>query len=156
MAISSKIKRLLLAKSGGYCQNPECNNDLLSFFEDGKLNGIEELAHIVGKNIKGPRGKNSLNLNERDQYVNIILLCPNCHTKVDKNPRLFTVDLLQQWKNKHEEKIKACFYVPEFTTRLELKQVIEQLFLENKLIFDQYGPQSPAAIKTSYSEAYTM
>ncbi|OJW72066.1 MAG: hypothetical protein BGO68_00815 [Candidatus Amoebophilus sp. 36-38] len=152
MAISSKIKRLLLAGSGGFCQNPECNTSLFLLSKNEKVDEIEELAHIVGKNTKSPRGKNNLSLRKRNEYGNIIVLCPNCHTKIDKSPELFTVDLLKEWKNKHEEKIKARFHIPEFKTRLELKQEIEPLLLENKLIFNQYGPQSLTAIENPQCE----
>jgi hypothetical protein len=82
MAISEKVKRLLLSRSGGYCGNPECHLDLFPFFEDKKITNFEELAHIIGQKIEGPRGNNLLPLEDRDEFDNIILLCPICHTKI--------------------------------------------------------------------------
>ncbi len=45
-----------------------------------------EQAHIVAEEEEGPRGKSVLSKEERNSYHNHILLCPNCHTKIDKAP----------------------------------------------------------------------
>lgn len=41
------------------------------------------MAHIIAKSENGPRGNN---LPEDNTYDNLILLCPNHHKTVDKNP----------------------------------------------------------------------
>ena len=64
MAIKEKVKRKLLASSGGFCTNPECHNDLFPFFETGEITNVEELAHIIGQKEKGPRGGSDLPLEE--------------------------------------------------------------------------------------------
>lgn len=156
MSISSKTKRLLLARSGGYCQNPDCNSNLYPCFEDGTITSIEELAHIIAKHEDGPRGDNSQLITDRDEYGNIILLCPTCHTKIDKNPDKYSVELLQKWKVDHEEKIKLCFHVPVFEKRSDLRPIINKLLLENYSIFAQYGPQSDFAKNSTQSEASKM
>jgi len=156
MSISSKTKKLLLARSGGYCQNPECNADLYPYFESGKITNVEELAHIIGQKQDGPRGNSTLALSDRDEYNNIILLCPTCHTKIDKNPDIYGVETLHNWKIDHEEKIKSSFHSPTYQNRAELRKVIQKLSVENKIIFNRYGPQSNFALKTTQSEASKM
>jgi 5-methylcytosine-specific restriction endonuclease McrA len=156
MSISSKTKRLLLARSGGYCQNPECNKDLYPYFEDGTITNIEELAHIIAKSEGGARGDEPLPLDQRDEYDNIILLCPTCHTIIDKNSEKYPSQVLKKWKREHEDKIKSNFHVSKYKDRSELRVEIQKLLAENHEIFRQYGPQSDFAKGSSQSEASKM
>jgi hypothetical protein len=156
MAISTKTKRLVLAKSGGFCQNPECNIDLYSYYKSGKISNIEELAHIVGQKKEGPRGGEELELSERDEYDNIILLCPTCHTKIDKNPDIYKLETVLNWKQTHEEKIKSVFKAPSYKTREELRPIFNKILIESRTVFQQYGPQSEIALTSPQSEASTM
>lgn len=147
MAISDKVKRKLLASSGGFCGNPRCHRNLFDFFETGEITNIEELAHIIGQKEGGPRGVDELPLNQRDEFENIILLCPTCHTTIDKNPKLYPKEIIKIWKKEHEESIKNLFLVPKFKTRGEVRCFLHPFFAENKAIFDQYGPDSDNADK---------
>lgn len=156
MAISSLTKRLLLAKSGGYCQNPECNTNLYSFFETGRITNIEELAHIIGQQENGPRGNVSMSASERDEYDNLIILCPNCHTKVDKNPEIYSTKTLRLWKTEHEMKIDSSFNAPKFENRYDMFIAIQKLLSENNAVFKQYGPQSEYARTSIQSDAAKM
>lgn len=106
MAIKEKTKRLLLARSGGFCANPGCNINLFPLFENGEITNVEELAHIIGRKIGGPRGDEGLGLDKRDGYKNIIILCPTCHRKIDKFPNLYPTSVIREWKLEHEQKIK--------------------------------------------------
>lgn len=142
MSISIKVQRKLWASSGGYCGNPGCHCELLPFFESGKITNIEEMAHIIGHKEDGPRGDDELPLSERDEFGNIFLLCPTCHTMIDKNPEQFPKETIIQWKTNHQESIKALFVVPTFNTREEVYHYLKPLLAENKFIFDTYGPYS--------------
>ncbi len=70
------------------------------------------------------------------------MLCPNCHTLIDKNASQFPVKLLIQWKAEHESKIKDAFVVPVFKVRAALAKEVHALLMINKRIFDAYGPHS--------------
>lgn len=155
MAISAKVTKMLLAHSGGYCQNPECNKDLFVMFENGDVSSFEELAHIIAQKKDGPRGEETLNVDERDEYENIILLCSICHTMVDKNPQHFPVELLRKWKAEHLEKIRAAFEILKFSSRNELKKAVTLLLRANRSVFETYGPHSESS-KTPMSDAVTM
>lgn len=63
---------------------------------------LGEQAHIVGEKEDAPRGKSPLNQQERDSYHNLILLCPNDHTIIDKNEADWPVEKLHQIKSEHE------------------------------------------------------
>ncbi|MCE5320798.1 MAG: HNH endonuclease [Bacteroidales bacterium] len=145
MSISTEVKRKLWASSGGYCGKPDCHRDLFPFFESSEITNIEELAHIIGQSENGPRGDNELPINQRDEFDNIILLCPTCHSTVDKNPHLFPDDTIKQWKKNHMESIKNLFHVPKFNSREEARKYLRPIFAENKMIFDKYGPHSENA-----------
>lgn len=142
MAISDRTKRLLWSSSAGYCQNPGCHNYFFVFFKDGSISSLEELAHVIGRHEKGPRGISYLDTTERDAYENIILLCPTCHTLIDKNPLQFSVEMLHDWKQQHEEAIKRTFVVPIYQDREALAKAVHNLLRKNKVIFMQYGPHS--------------
>jgi hypothetical protein len=142
MTISAKVTKMLLAHSGGYCQNSECHRDLFVLFESGDVSSFEELAHIIGQKVDGPRGGGALELSERDEYENIILLCPVCHTLVDKNPKRFPVELLRKWKTEHAAKIRTFFEVPKFSSRDDLRNEVRRLLRANRAVFDAYGPHS--------------
>lgn len=140
MSISAQTMRYLVARSGGFCQNPNCRASLITIFESGRMSDVNELAHIIGQSSDGPRGQNALPLSQRDEYENIIILCPTCHTKIDKNPQEFPTEMVRGWKRQHEEEIDNALSVPIFKQRPELKKAIEPLLQKNKSIFEAYGP----------------
>lgn len=150
MSIAEKTKRLLLSKCGGYCMNPSCNKNLFQLFESGKINSIEELAHVIARSTKGPRGKGKLT--DRDNYDNIIILCPNCHAEIDKNAEEYSTDKIYTWKKEHIAKIDSQFNVCIYKTRIELRDKIEEYLQENRKIFETYGPHSKEALKNPNSD----
>jgi hypothetical protein len=129
----------LFADSGGYCQRPECPNRL--FIETGSKNiHIAEMAHIIAARGAGPRGNATVTLRDRAAYDNLILLCANCHTTVDKAPTDFPDALLKEWKRKHVERIATLFGAVEYADRASARKAIEPALVENRVIFDKYGP----------------
>jgi hypothetical protein len=142
MAISNRVVRLLLSRSGGFCQYPGCQRDLFYFFDDGQISSIEELAHIIAQSQQGPRGSQVEDETQIDEFDNIILLCPNCHTLIDKNPSQFPIELLREWKRNHQSKVESCFLFPVFNSRQELKKELDKLLIRNRTIYDTYGPHS--------------
>jgi hypothetical protein len=145
MGIKTKVRKKLWASSGGFCSKPNCHTDLFPFFENEKITNIEELAHIIGQKKKGPRGHDSLHLTERDEFENIILLCPTCHTIIDKNPKLYPENIIKQWKVNHEENIRNLFLVPKFNSREDARKYLRPILAENKAIFNTFGPYSQNA-----------
>ena len=152
MAISLNSQRFLWARSGGFCQNPACNSDFFVIFADGKVTSTAELSHVIGRSKRGPRGDNELSAEERDECENIILLCPTCHTLVDKNPRQFPAETLCEWKRSHEHVIRRQFEVAVYVSREKLAPVVHKLLRLNRGIFLQYGPHSEHS-KKPYSDA---
>lgn len=151
LTISTITKRLLLARSGGFCANPYCHQDLFPLFEEKKIQNVEELAHIIAESDKGPRGKSKLSIHTRNKYSNIILLCPTCHRKIDKFPKLYPTKTILNWKKDHEQKIINCFKIKKYKTRTSIRKEFLRLILSNQSVFESYGPDSKLA-KTNPTE----
>lgn len=62
-----------------------------------------EVCHIRGQ--KAGSARHDPNYGDVDGFDNLILFCPNDHTKVDKlQPARYTVEMLEEMKRQHEER----------------------------------------------------
>ncbi len=104
MAISTRTRKELWAKSGNRCAI--CRIELVSSEKLDNTAIVGDECHIVGREIAGPRGNHSLPLAARDDFNNLLLLCPNHHRLVDENVDTFTIGALTDVKNKHEKWVK--------------------------------------------------
>ncbi|WP_318482945.1 hypothetical protein [Photobacterium leiognathi] len=104
------IKRLITAAGGRCCfrhGNDVCKKLLVAY---GSQFG--EIAHISAHSEKGPR-YNPLQLDsERNSYHNLMWMCPNHHSIIDKkdNWDIFTADILQKMKEDHEYDMRRGNY----------------------------------------------
>lgn len=131
----------LFADSGGYCQRPECMNRL--FMDTGTRNvHIAEMAHIIAASRQGPRPDVTVTDADRGSYDNLILLCANCHTAVDKAAVDFPDTMIREWKRKHVERIKSLFSAVEYLDRASARKAIEPALRENHAVFERYGPNN--------------
>lgn len=105
---------------------------------------IGEMAHVLAHAKKGPRASTE-NYNRIDRYENLILLCPNHHTIVDKAPEDFPAELLRNWKSTLEDRVDRALDIPTFTTKEELFKYAHSLLDQNKLIHYHFGPTSETA-----------
>jgi hypothetical protein len=104
MGIDLKTHKILWGKSGNRCSFPDCKIELvMDESESDNPSIIGQEAHIVGKRIKGPRGKSTMPIEERDKYDNLILLCSIHHKLIDDHPKLYTVKNLVEFKKNHEK-----------------------------------------------------
>ena len=141
VAPSTNTKLRLFADSGGFCQNPDC---LLELFRDvdDKVIHVAEMAHIISAANTGPRASHRLTGEERALYENLILLCPTCHTVIDKGEDKYPEALVMHWKQSHKGKIVGLFGVKTFRSRDEARDFIAPLLNENREIFQRYGPMT--------------
>lgn len=131
----------LFADSGGHCQNPKCLANL--FLEIGDKNiHIAEMAHVFSASDAGARANRALSKEERGAYENLIMLCPKCHTIVDKAEKEYPETLLLDWKRRHQQQIEEAFGVVEYATRTEARKAVEPLLAENHTVFETYGPNT--------------
>jgi hypothetical protein len=97
--------KLLWERAGSKCAL--CRRRLDHLTDAGKQALLGEAAHIVAESPDGPRGNSILDQNERNSYLNLILLCPTCHTTVDKDPSEYPVERLHMFKTKHELRVEG-------------------------------------------------
>ncbi len=109
MNLTDHDRKLLWAKSGNQCSyrfaNETCN-ELLALNNEGKWTITGEECHIVGEQKGGPRYRDDFP--ERETYSNAILMCRKHHKLVDDNQETYTVELLHEMKNAHEEAISLA------------------------------------------------
>lgn len=137
-------QRRLFAASAGYCQNPGCANELF-IDASGKSIHVAEMAHVFSAADGGPRTNPNLSQEERGAFENLIMLCANCHTMVDKAPAAFSDNMMLNWKREHANKLQALFGAVKYGDRASARQAVEPLLIQNHAIFNQYGPHIGAA-----------
>ncbi|UZJ64361.1 hypothetical protein OKW96_18590 [Sphingobacterium sp. KU25419] len=98
------------------------------------------MAHIIAAADSGPRANSSINQVDKAHYLNLILLCPSCHTEIDKAPRKFPESKLDEWKKNHKERIINLFGIPMFEFRMDAREYIAKILIKNRIIFNSFNP----------------
>lgn len=134
-----EVRLQLFADSAGHCQKPDCLKYLFIDIGEKDLN-VAEVAHICAAADGGPRANSKMSAADRGSYENLVLLCPTCHTIVDKAPDKFSDEELRLWKSTHRDRIKEVFQFVEYSTRSQVRKKIEPLLAQNLEIFNSCGP----------------
>ena len=150
-SVNTQTKLRLFADSAGYCQNPACEQPLFSDQRNADFH-YAEIAHIIASSDLGPRAKPNLNSASRGDYNNLILLCPNCHTKVDKDPANHPDVLLTKWKSEHICGIRGLFGVT-CESRADARAKIVPIIAANRQIHALYGPDREYRLNPEAEEA---
>lgn len=130
----SDIKRLF-AFSGNQCAEPSCTRAIIA--KDG-LTVVGKICHIAAASSKGPRFDKNMDDDDRRAFDNLILLCDEDHSIIDKkeNEQKFPTALLKKWKKDHQEKYSST---PIVIKDEVVKRAIEQIIKieENRGIVNQ-------------------
>ncbi|MEQ9370845.1 MAG: hypothetical protein RIG63_17740 [Coleofasciculus chthonoplastes F3-SA18-01] len=154
--IPTNIARKLWAQCGGFCQNQNCNKYLFARVEDDVVS-LANVAHIIGHGKNGPRSEHELaEYIDKDGMANLIMLCLECHKIVDELESKFSVEEMQTWKAAHELKINSLFDFPQICDERKLIEQVNDLLIENKIIFEEYGPFSNQALRGTSGDALTL
>src|SRR5207302_6052206 len=78
---------------------------------------IGEMGHIAASSSAGPRANIELDVRDRDKYENLILLCRNCHRKVDTLKRSYPDARLLEIKASHEAWVRTALPERGFTNQ---------------------------------------
>ncbi len=132
--IPAPEKNMLWAKSGNRCAFPNCPERLVqeqNEQDDRATTG--EIAHIYGRSAKGPRpAPQEFPRSHLNRYENLILLCPNHHKTIDRQPETYTVEALLKMKESHERWITERRHRALFGS-LELETIITWLANYSKM-----------------------
>ncbi|MDM1503939.1 SAVED domain-containing protein [Myroides marinus] len=106
-AIPSGIARKLWVKSGGRCQYDGCNTPLWKDSLMQKDLNKSYISHIVAASVDGPRGDEVLSKQLEIDFGNLMLLCDECHRRIDKREvQNHTREALIKMKQKQERNIE--------------------------------------------------
>jgi hypothetical protein len=106
MSASYPTKVLLAFRSGGVCAF--CGKQLTVDGDQAKPAILGTAAHIAGEQPDAARYDGAMTEDERNQYSNLIYLCGDHHTQIDKQAEDFPVDCLLQTKNQHEARVRQA------------------------------------------------
>ena len=135
-SIPPKAIKLLWGKSHNRCAI--CKVRVIEEKKEGSPYPVGIMAHIEGENPGSARYNPELDYPEKHGYENLILLCPTCHTKVDNDPKTYTVDKLKQIKKDHEEECERAIQsiIPDITYA-DLEVILKYIQSENIPEFDE-------------------
>ncbi|WP_374595676.1 HNH endonuclease [Sphingosinicella sp.] len=154
MAISQKSIKLLWANAAGLCSYPECR-ERLALSEAGEFasHTIGEMAHICGDKVGSNRHDPKQSMEQRDDYHNLILVCPTHHAMIDRkeNEARFTVEMLQKFKEDHEAFIQQSLIFTPNASRQAVANEIAPLLAQNHQAWLSFGPFSEIARRNPHS-----
>ena len=105
---TDRTLKLLWGRAAGRCAMPECRTELFAEATDfDPVVVIGEIAHVAGAADAGPRGAPQLAAPQRNDYANLILLCQNCHARIDGQTGFYSVEKLKDIKQAHEAWVRA-------------------------------------------------
>jgi hypothetical protein len=155
MAITEKTIKLLWSNAAGRCSFSECTEKLtVEQAADSAPHTLGEMAHIKGKRKDANRYDATQTDLDRDSYENLILLCPNHHTLIDKkeNEEKFPVEVLLEMKICHETYISNRLEATKYSNIDQLKDSICIYLSESHQSWLQYGPLSENAQRNPHSD----
>ncbi len=155
MSITEKSLKLLWANAAGLCSFAACD-EKLTVRQAGSVapHTLGEMAHIKGRGNGSNRYDENQTDEQRNSYENLILLCPNHHTLIDKpeNEEIYSVEILLKMKFDHENKVNNKLQVEKLSDIDKVKYEISMYLAENKETWLQYGPVSETAKKNPHSD----
>lgn len=118
---SNKVCSLWVA-SGGRCEYDGCNKQLWKDSLTARQMNTAYIAHIISAKPDGPRGNKLLSPKLETELSNLMLLCDECHRRIDKEQIAeHTVERLTRMKKSHESRIVLATSIsPEKKSRILL------------------------------------
>jgi SMODS-associated and fused to various effectors sensor domain len=110
--VTRKVKEpvclMLWGRAAGRCEFGGCNKPLWKSTVTQELVNIAQKAHIWAFSSDGPRGNKGIPKKKLNELNNLLLVCHECHQKIDKerDGGKYTVALLQSMKAEHERRIE--------------------------------------------------
>jgi len=145
--IPTDTKLRLFSAAAGHCQNPNCLQPLYPA-EMGGDKHIAEMAHLIPQGRMGPRHKERPDENfGPNTFDNLILLCPTCHTIIDKDPDAYPRNVLLGWKRDHLANLARKQGIIVYNSRDEARRAVAARMAENKAIWGKIAPVDGSAFE---------
>lgn len=108
--IKRDVEAQLWGRAAGRCQFDGCNRVVYRSPVTNESVNIAEKAHIYSFSEKGARGWGIFRTKpkELNEIGNLMLVCHDCHKKIDgdKAGDRYSADLLIAWKKEHERRVE--------------------------------------------------
>lgn len=138
--IATETKLRLFSEAAGHCQRPDCLCPLFPA-EMGGDKHIAEMAHVIPHGDEGPRHRERPDgAFQADSFENLILLCPTCHTIVDKDPDGYSRGTLLGWKSNHLAALANKQGIRAYEERGQARRALLTTMAENKAIWNEFAP----------------
>lgn len=108
MGATYPTKVMLAFRSGGVCAYQPCGKHLTYTATKGEDTYVAEAAHIRGEKPDAARYDATMTDAERDRIDNLIYMCTDHHTIIDKVEVDWPVGVLVKLKANHEAKVRAA------------------------------------------------
>jgi hypothetical protein len=111
-AINREVERELWGRAAARCEFSDCNKLLYKSPVTQESVHLAEKAHIYSFSKGGPRGQGKLAAKPAalNQVSNLMLVCHDCHLKIDRDKKgeRYSADLLKKWKLEHETRVRIA------------------------------------------------
>lgn len=114
------VTNRLHALTAGRCEFRGCNKFTLRHEPTQQDGNYAEKAHIYAFSDRGPRPANGAVI-DVNAIENLMLLCQACHKRIDDHEEEYPVELLQEFKKEHEERV---FLITGFGPERKTKPLI--------------------------------
>lgn len=112
---NEETKRIVWVQAAGHCEL--CGTDLTHDYRSGLPMRWGEVAHILPASPKGPRGHNDHDtataLALTNDSANLMLLCPGCHDKIDRDADGYPENDLSGLHQAYLQRIRLAATTPD-------------------------------------------
>ncbi|WP_338893831.1 HNH endonuclease signature motif containing protein [Sinorhizobium meliloti] len=145
--IPGETKLRLFSAAAGHCQHPDCLQPLFPA-EMGGDKHIAEMAHVIPHGQQGPRHEERpAGEFEADSFENLILLCPTCHTIIDKDPAAYSRNTLLGWKENHLATLALRQGILAYDERGQARNAVAAAMNENKAVWKEFAPSDGSSFE---------
>lgn len=109
---SESTKRILYALSAGYCQYEGCGKRVINDRVKWRSLNVGQAAHNVAASPGGPRGDEVRSEELANDPENILLLCYDCHKRIDADVAAHPEHLLRAMKQAQEVRVELACGIP--------------------------------------------
>ena len=145
--IPQETKLRLFSEAAGHCQQPDCLQPLFPAQMGGDKH-IAEMAHVIPHGESGPRHEERpAEEFDADCFENLILLCPTCHTIIDKDPSGYSRGTLLGWKSSHLAALANKQGIRAYDERGQARAAVVAAMAENKAIWKEFAPSDGSSFE---------
>ncbi len=111
-AIKREVERELWGRASARCEFSDCNRLLYKSPVTQESVNLAEMAHVYSFSKAGPRGWGIFTRmpSALNNVGNLMLVCHDCHKKIDQDKKgeRYSADLLKKWKAEHEARVRVA------------------------------------------------